>query len=107
MDNNTEIFAGTVKGQLLIKLENQIISDIDYLSANEMLLTMHDTGKVLLFNTLNNSTTEWIDLSSIVLTPGTQESGLQNRNRQLWRRCLFLIPVKQIALLFKFINNMV
>ena len=78
LDNNTEIFAGNVKGTLLIKLENQIISDVDYLSANEMLLTMHDTGKILLLDILNNSITEWLDLSSIVLIPGTQESGLQN-----------------------------
>ena len=40
------------------------------ISANEMLLTMHDTGKIL-FNISNNSTKEWlINLSSIVLTPG-------------------------------------
>ena len=41
LDNNTEIFAGNVKGTLLIKLENQIISDVDYLSANEMLITRY------------------------------------------------------------------
>ncbi len=110
IDNNTEIFAGNVKGELLIKLENQIISDVDYLSANEMLLTMHDTGKILLFNISNNSTKEWLDLSSIVLTPGTQESGLQNIEIDNSLETLFVSYTSKTnsAVISKFsINNMV
>ena len=110
IDNNTEIFAGNVKGKLLVKLENQIISDVDYLSSNEMLLTMHDTGKILLFNISNNSTREWLDLSSIVLTPGTQESGLQNIEIDNSLETLFVSYTSKTnsAVISKFsINNMV
>ncbi len=77
-DNAINLMSGIVNGELLLKIENEILSDLDYISSEEILLTGHNSGKIYLYNTNTNSYEIWFDMSSLAIVNGSQESGIHN-----------------------------
>jgi hypothetical protein len=77
-DNTKVQNNGKIRGEFILQIENEIISDLDFLSENEILLTAHNAGKILLYNIVNESYNVWFDMTSLVLVNGTQETGIHN-----------------------------
>ena len=78
IDNLTDTFVGNVKGELVVLIENEIISDIDYMSDNKILITGHNSGIIYKHEISSNLTTVWFDITSLTIVNGSQETGIHN-----------------------------